>query len=44
MSTRVPAGRSGRPQDVGAAVAFPASDGAGHLHGSTLVVDGGVTA
>jgi NAD(P)-dependent dehydrogenase (short-subunit alcohol dehydrogenase family) len=40
----VPAGRIGTPEDVADAVAFLASDGAGYLHGSTLVVDGGVTA
>jgi NAD(P)-dependent dehydrogenase (short-subunit alcohol dehydrogenase family) len=40
----VPAGRIGTPADVADAVAFLASDGAGYMHGSTLVVDGGVTA
>jgi NAD(P)-dependent dehydrogenase (short-subunit alcohol dehydrogenase family) len=40
----VPAGRIGTPQDVADAVAFLASDGASYMHGSTLVVDGGVTA
>jgi NAD(P)-dependent dehydrogenase (short-subunit alcohol dehydrogenase family) len=40
----VPAGRIGTPEDVADAVAFLVSDGASYLHGSTLVVDGGVTA
>ncbi|MDX6620694.1 MAG: hypothetical protein QOK36_3080, partial [Gaiellales bacterium] len=40
----VPAGRIGTPDDVADAVAYLASDGASYLHGSTLVVDGGVTA
>ena len=40
----VPAGRIGTPDDVADAVAFLASDGASYMHGSTLVVDGGVTA
>jgi NAD(P)-dependent dehydrogenase (short-subunit alcohol dehydrogenase family) len=40
----LPAGRIGTPGDVADAVAFLASDGASYMHGSTLVVDGGVTA
>ncbi len=40
----VPAGRIGTPDDVADAVAFLASEGASYMHGSTLVVDGGVTA
>jgi NAD(P)-dependent dehydrogenase (short-subunit alcohol dehydrogenase family) len=40
----LPAGRIGTPEDVAEAVAFLASDGASYMHGSTLVVDGGVTA
>jgi NAD(P)-dependent dehydrogenase (short-subunit alcohol dehydrogenase family) len=40
----VPAGRIGTPGDVADAVAFLASDSASYMHGSTLVVDGGVTA
>ncbi len=40
----LPAGRLGTPADVADAVAYLASDGASYMHGSTLVVDGGVTA
>ena len=43
-SARSPRGRIGTPEDVADAVAFLASDGASYMHGSTLVVDGGVTA
>lgn len=40
----VPGRRIGTPADVADAVSFLASDGASYMHGSTLVVDGGVTA
>ena len=38
-----PLGKLARPEDVAEAVIFLASDGAGHITGQTLVVDGGVT-
>ncbi len=39
----VPLGRIGRAEDVGAAVAFLASAGAGYITGQSLVVDGGIS-
>jgi len=40
----VPARRAGRPEEVGACVAFLASDQAGYVTGTTLYVDGGLAA
>ena len=40
----IPARRVGAPDDVGAAVRFLASDDAGYVTGSTLFVDGGMSA
>ncbi len=39
---RVPAGRLGTPEDVAAAVAFLASDGASYITGQTIHVNGGM--
>ena len=41
---RVPAGRTGDPDELAAAVVFLASPAAGYITGTTLVVDGGLTA
>lgn len=41
---RIPIPRFGLPQDIGAAVAFLASDDAGYITGQILYVDGGITA
>jgi NAD(P)-dependent dehydrogenase (short-subunit alcohol dehydrogenase family) len=41
---RVPAGRPGDPEELAAAVVFLASPAAGCITGTTLVVDGGLTA
>lgn len=38
---RIPAGRWGRPEDIGSAAVYLASDAAGYVHGSVLAVDGG---
>ena len=40
----IPARRTGTPEDVGAAVRFLASDSAGYVTGTTLYVDGGMSA
>jgi 3-oxoacyl-[acyl-carrier protein] reductase len=40
---RIPLGRLGTPEDVGAVVAFLASDEAEYITGQTLTVDGGMT-
>jgi 3-oxoacyl-[acyl-carrier protein] reductase len=38
---RVPVGRAGQPEDIAAAVAYFASEGAGYVTGTTLALDGG---
>lgn len=43
MKRAVPIGRLGEPEDIGAAVAFLASEGAGFVTGQTLSVSGGLT-
>jgi 3-oxoacyl-[acyl-carrier protein] reductase len=40
----VPARRAGKPEEVAAAVRFLASDEAGYVTGTTLFVDGGMSA
>jgi 2-deoxy-D-gluconate 3-dehydrogenase len=41
ISTRIPAGRWGTPQDVGNVVVFLASPAAAYVHGQVVAVDGG---
>jgi 2-deoxy-D-gluconate 3-dehydrogenase len=38
---RIPAGRWGKPSDLGGAAVFLASAASDYLHGHVLVVDGG---
>ena len=38
---RIPKGRIGKPEDIGAAAVFLASDEADYVTGATLYVDGG---
>lgn len=40
---RIPLGRLGSPEDIGATVAFLASDAASYITGQTITVDGGMT-
>lgn len=43
FAARIPLGRVGQPEDVAAAVAFLASDGARQITGAALLIDGGQT-
>ncbi len=43
LLSKIPLGRLGSPEDVGAVVAFLASDAAAYITGQTLTVDGGMT-
>jgi len=44
IENAIPMGRLGQPDDIGAMVAFLASDDAGYITGAEFVVDGGLTA
>jgi NAD(P)-dependent dehydrogenase (short-subunit alcohol dehydrogenase family) len=44
LASSRPAGRLGRPEEIAAAIVFAASDDAGYMTGSDLVIDGGFTA
>jgi NAD(P)-dependent dehydrogenase (short-subunit alcohol dehydrogenase family) len=44
MLDRIPLGRFGTPEEIGAAVVYLASPGAGFVTGHVLVIDGGATA
>jgi 2-deoxy-D-gluconate 3-dehydrogenase len=41
LTVRIPAGRWGRPEDIGNVVVFLASPAAAYVHGQVLAVDGG---
>jgi len=41
LSARIPAGRWGKPEDIGNVVVFLASPAADYVHGQVLAVDGG---
>jgi NAD(P)-dependent dehydrogenase (short-subunit alcohol dehydrogenase family) len=41
LMARIPKGRVGKPEDIGAAVAFLASDEADYITGTVIYVDGG---
>lgn len=43
MTRAIPAGRLGRPEEIGATAAFLASEGAAFITGQALMVDGGQT-
>ncbi len=44
LKAKIPLGRFAQPREVTAAVLFLASEGAGMIHGETLIIDGGVNA
>jgi 3-oxoacyl-[acyl-carrier protein] reductase len=44
LADEIPAGRTGTPEEVAAAIRFLASDQAAYVNGATVTVDGGLTA
>jgi glucose 1-dehydrogenase len=43
VESEIPLGRFGQPEEIAAAVAWAASDEAGYMTGTTMVVDGGMS-
>lgn len=43
MVSAIPAGRTGKPEDVAKVVRFLSSDDASYIHGQVIAVDGGMT-
>ncbi|MBT6205424.1 MAG: SDR family oxidoreductase [Rhodospirillaceae bacterium] len=43
MANRVPAGRWGRPDEIGWPIALLATDACAFVTGHTMVIDGGMT-
>ncbi len=43
VESEIPLGRMGQPEEIAAAVAWAASDQAGYVTGTTIVVDGGMS-
>ena len=41
MSSTIPLGRVGQPEEIAATVAFLLTDGAGYINGATIQIDGG---
>ena len=42
MTGEIPAGRMGRPEEIGNVIAFLASEQAAYINGVNLLVDGGM--
>ena len=42
LSKDIPLGRIGRPEELGALIAFLASEQAGYITGTTIQIDGGL--
>jgi len=41
MSTGIPLGRVGKPDEIAATIVFLLSDGAAYISGATIQIDGG---
>ena len=43
MERAIPAGRAGRPEEIGRLATFLASRGSSYITGATIVIDGGLS-